>query len=85
MYTTSHRSSAKGARALVPYKQLSEGGGGFCVPVHHVNVNVMVGVNGLIVYRGDPALGKGWTWRETHGVNAHIKWDEWVTSASNGV
>ena len=35
-------------------------------------------------YRRDPALGKGWTWRETHGVNAHVKWDEWVTSASDG-
>lgn len=23
---------------------------------------------------------KGWTWRETHAVNAHVKWDEWVAS-----
>lgn len=23
---------------------------------------------------------KGWTWRETHRVNAHVKWDDWVAS-----
>jgi hypothetical protein len=21
---------------------------------------------------------KGWTWKETHDINSHIKWDEWM-------
>ena len=35
------------------------------------------GVNGEVPRRG-------WSWRETHAINAHVKWDEWVASKTRG-
>ena len=35
------------------------------------------GVNGEVPRRG-------WTWRDTHAINAHVKWDEWVASETRG-